>query len=114
MRSLQRRLARRYEVEACEGAARALALLLAGRRFDAVLCDLHMPELTGAEFYDRVRREFPDVAPTIIFMTGGAFTAEATQFARDCPNPSIDKPVDLGEIDRLIHQVVGLEAREPN
>jgi two-component system, cell cycle sensor histidine kinase and response regulator CckA len=110
LRSLQRSLARRHDVEACEGAAPALALLAAGRRFDAILCDLHMPGITGAEFYHRLRDQFPGLEHTIIFMTGGAFTAEATEFTRVCPNPTIDKPVDLAEVDKLIQEVAGAAA----
>jgi signal transduction histidine kinase/FixJ family two-component response regulator len=111
LRSLRRSLARRHEVEACEGATAALAVLAAGRRFDAILCDLHMPGVTGAEFYHRLREQLPGTEDTIIFMTGGAFTAEATQFTRDCPNHTVEKPIDLAEIDKLIGEVAAGDQR---
>jgi CheY-like chemotaxis protein len=39
-----------------------------GERFDAILCDVEMPELTGIELHDRVRRISP-AAARMIFMT---------------------------------------------
>jgi FixJ family two-component response regulator len=64
-----------------------------------------MPDLTGMEFHRHVAEELPGLERTIIFMTGGAFTPEATRFMRDCPNPSIEKPVDLAELDKLIGEI---------
>jgi signal transduction histidine kinase/CheY-like chemotaxis protein len=105
LRSVRRTLARDYDVETCEGGHAALAALASGRRFDVILCDLHMPDLTGMEFHRHVAEELPGLERTIIFMTGGAFTPEATRFMRDCPNPSIEKPVDLAELDKLIGEI---------
>jgi signal transduction histidine kinase/ActR/RegA family two-component response regulator len=105
LRSVKRSLAREYDVETCEGAAAALALLGTGRRFDIMLCDLHMPGLTGMDFHRHVSEDFPGLERTIIFMSGGAFTPEATAFVRDCSNPSIEKPVDLAELDKVVRQV---------
>jgi signal transduction histidine kinase/ActR/RegA family two-component response regulator len=105
LRSVKRSLDREYDVETCEGGAPALALLATGRRFDIILCDLHMPGLTGMDFHRHVSEAFPGLERTIIFMTGGAFTPEATAFALDCSNPSIEKPVDFAELDRLVRQV---------
>jgi signal transduction histidine kinase/CheY-like chemotaxis protein len=105
LRAVKRTLVRDYDVEACEGGRAALEVLATGRRFDVILCDLHMPDLTGMDFHRRLRDDFPGLERTVIFMSGGAFTPEATRFVRDCPNPSIEKPVDLVELDKLISQI---------
>ena len=34
----------------------------------------------------------------VIFMSGGAFSAEAQAFLAGVPNPRIDKPFDIGEL----------------
>src|SRR5262249_32951728 len=54
LRSVKRSLARTYDVETCEGGTAALAVLAAGHRFDVILCDLHMPDLTGMELHRHV------------------------------------------------------------
>lgn len=105
LRGLKRPLARDHDVETCEGASLALALLATGRRFDVILCDLHMPGVTGADFHHQLGESFPGLERTIIFMTGGAFTPEAMRFLRGCPNPSIEKPIDLTEVGKLIREI---------
>jgi signal transduction histidine kinase len=70
----------------------ALALVEAGQRFDLVLCDLMMPQMTGMELHGELSRQAPEVAARMIFLTGGAFTPDAQQFLLD--KQWIEKPFD--------------------
>ena len=72
--------------------------------FDVVLCDLMMPEVTGMDVYDRVRRERPGLEERIIFMTGGAFTPRGREFLDTVPNEQLEKPFDLGLVRELVQQ----------
>jgi signal transduction histidine kinase/CheY-like chemotaxis protein len=96
--SLYRVLSRRFDVVPHTSARHALALVQAGERFDAVLCDLTMPELSGATFYEEVRRARPEVARAIVFLTGGAFTDASQRFIASVPNPRLAKPYDPTEL----------------
>jgi PAS domain S-box-containing protein len=73
----------------------ALDRLRAGEQFDAILTDLMMPDMSGIQFYEQLRRELPVPSGKIIFMSGGAFGPEAQAFmARE--NPMVyEKPLDL-------------------
>src|SRR5690606_4727066 len=51
LRSLTRVLARDFEVAAARNGREALDLVRAGGTFDAMLCDLMMPELSGIELH---------------------------------------------------------------
>jgi len=82
----------------------ALERLRAGERFDRILCDLMMPELTGMDFYDQVAAIDPDLARRVVFVTGGAFTDRARSFLARVPNARLDKPFD---IDQLMSVVAG-------
>jgi two-component system chemotaxis sensor kinase CheA len=44
-----------YEVRAVAGGAEALALIERDRRFDAVICDIEMPEMNGFELAEKLR-----------------------------------------------------------
>lgn len=94
-RSLKRNLGRWYEVVALVRAREALELILGGQRFDAILCDVVMPEMSGPQFYEALTRLAPDQAQCVTFMTGGAFTAEGQAFLTAVRSRCVDKPLDL-------------------
>ncbi|MEZ4407419.1 MAG: ATP-binding protein [Polyangiales bacterium] len=91
-----------------EGSGRdALARVEAGERFDVILCDLMMPEVSGLDVYETLERVAPDQARRVVFLTGGAFTPRAQEFLGRVPNPRLEKPFDLDELQRLIRKVGG-------
>ena len=50
----------------------AEALLLAEREhFDAVICDVFMPQMDGPAFHDQLAKVMPGLASRMTFMTGG-------------------------------------------
>ena len=48
---------------------RALEQILGGAEFDAIVCDVMMPGITGTELHERVAREKPELAPRFVFIT---------------------------------------------
>ncbi len=85
-------LAPEHEVVAVTRAQEALSRLAAGEHFDAILCDLMMPEMSGIEFYEEVLAIAPGYAPRIVLMTGGVFTPHAREFLAATPIPRLEKP----------------------
>ena len=81
--------------------------LLAGERFDAILCDLMMPGMTGMELHAIVVREVPDQAERFVFVTGGAFTPAATDFVGRVSNTVLEKPT----ISRALNAAVAAQLR---
>jgi signal transduction histidine kinase len=55
-------------VESCP--RRALERVVAGERFDLVLCDVRMPEMNGPELLSALRGRAPEQAHAFVFMTG--------------------------------------------
>ena len=84
-------------------AREALALLQRGERFDRILCDLMMPEMSGPELHAELVRSSPQLLPTLAFMTGGAFTEGARRFAASWQGPLLEKPLDQDVLRRLLH-----------
>jgi signal transduction histidine kinase len=101
-RVLARNLEQYHEVVVLTSGKAAMARLLAGERFDAILSDLMMPEVTGMEIHDALSRSAPDQAQRMIFLTGGAFTERARQFLDRVPNPRIEKPFDVVNLLAII------------
>ncbi|QSQ12577.1 MASE1 domain-containing protein [Myxococcus landrumensis] len=71
----------------------ALALVTAGHRFDVILCDLQMPEMDGAALYRRLGVMAPELTRRMVFISGGAYTAETRTFIETVPNLVLEKPV---------------------
>jgi PAS domain S-box-containing protein len=79
----------------------ALSRLAEGEAFDLVLCDLMMPDTAGAEVYEAVLRLRPELAERFVFMTGGAFTPRAREFASAMAPRCLSKPFDLDALRAL-------------
>ncbi len=106
-RALERTLTEHHDVVAVTRAEDALAKVRAGERFDVILSDVMMPEVSGMEMHWRLQSAFPDQARRVVFLTGGAFTPAARDFLASVPNPCLEKPFDpkalLAVIAELTH-----------
>ncbi|WP_052518230.1 hybrid sensor histidine kinase/response regulator [Archangium violaceum] len=111
-RALQRLLQAHCEVLVLSHGREALALLTSGRRFDAILCDLMMPEMSGPRFYEELSRLAPEQASRVIFMTGGAFTEQSRAFLATTGMPCIDKPVEFQRLRSLLAAMPPLSEEE--
>ena len=94
-----------HDVVGVTGGEAALSLLRAGQRFDVILCDLMMPQMTGIEFFAALRGLDPSVQTSVVFMTGGAFTPRARAFLSTVRNPSIEKPFDMLGVRKLVNEM---------
>jgi signal transduction histidine kinase/CheY-like chemotaxis protein len=96
-----------YDVLVVNSAGEALRLFESGERYDAVLCDLMMPQMTGMELHARVAAFAPDLAARFVFITGGAFTDAAEEFLRTTPNGWIEKPFDRRGLRSAVERAIG-------
>jgi CheY-like chemotaxis protein len=94
LRSLKRTLSGSHEVVEVVAASEALALCAGGQKFDLIISDLMMPNMTGMDLYRELSRVAPEQAAKMLFLTGGAFTAAAQQFLADTRKEHIEKPFD--------------------
>ncbi|MBA2320289.1 MAG: response regulator, partial [Deltaproteobacteria bacterium] len=104
--TLTRLLSRQHDVKAVNSAHDALRLFQSGARYDVVLCDLMMPQVTGADLHAEVSRTDPAQARRFVFLTGGAFTQGARAVLENLPNPKVDKPFDIAELGALVNALV--------
>jgi PAS domain S-box-containing protein len=95
---LGRLLAPRHDVTVAHSGHEALAHLDSGASFDAVLCDLLMPEMTGMELYERVRRSQAELASRFVFMTGAATAARVSDFVASVRNRVLEKPFEIADV----------------
>ncbi len=105
--AIRRTLSRENDVEVLVSARQALAQLSAPElRYDVVLCDLMMPEMTGMDLFEALQKSAPRVAERVVFITGGAFTPAARTFLDRVENPRVEKPFDPEALRTLIRAEV--------
>ena len=65
-----------------------------------------MPDVSGMEVFDRVREQRPEITSRFVFMTGGAFTAQAREFLKETTLTCLEKPFELRQIRELVTERV--------
>ena len=104
--SLRRLVSNEHDVTVVNRGTEALGRLRGGERFDAILCDLLMPEVTGVELYTELRQSAPDQADCMIFLTGGAFSESSQRFLDGISNRWFEKPCNLDLLRAAVREVV--------
>jgi CheY-like chemotaxis protein len=87
-------------------AREALQLLADGARYDVILSDLMMPEMSGMQLFDELARAHPEMIERVVFMTGGAFTSSAHTFLDRVTNPCLEKPFTAAAVRDAIQRLV--------
>jgi signal transduction histidine kinase/CheY-like chemotaxis protein len=104
--AVTRALGREHDVTAVDSGEKVLALLAEGGRFDVILCDLMMPQLTGMDLHAELALRAPDQAARMVFMSGGVFTTRGRDFLDAVHNPRIEKPFDSQGLRSLISKLL--------
>jgi CheY-like chemotaxis protein len=105
--SARRLLSPEHDVVVVHSGEAALAAVESPRAFDAVLCDLMMPGMTGIELHRELDRSRPELAERMVFITGGAFTEAAEDFLDRVATRRMDKPFEPRALQALVRELVG-------
>ncbi|HNN96835.1 MAG TPA: ATP-binding protein [Pseudomonadota bacterium] len=95
-------ISRSHDAVAVSESPRALAMLQQGERFDLILCDVMIPQMTGIELYQATERIDPAQASRFVFMTGGASSAQVENFLRTCGRHWVEKPLTAHTLQALV------------
>jgi CheY-like chemotaxis protein len=110
-KALARQLAARYDVDTTSTAADALAQLSV-YSYDAIVCDLRMPDQSGPSIHAAVRTRSEAQASRFIFTTGGSYGMsddEIHERARTTGCPILEKPFDGASFEALVADVATRE-----
>jgi CheY-like chemotaxis protein len=104
-RAIARMLEPEGEIVLVDRAREALERVRAGERFDAIVCDLMMPDLSGMGLHAALHALDPAVAARMVFVTGGAFTDAAREFLDRVPNARLEKPLERAALREAVRRV---------
>jgi two-component system cell cycle sensor histidine kinase/response regulator CckA len=104
-RAMVRVLSQDHDVIDVRSGRAALALLTSDEAFDAIFCDLMMPEMTGMDLHGELVERGFDVG-RMVFMTGGAFTPGARAFVERLSSACVEKPFEPQSLLALARDLV--------
>jgi len=100
--SLQRYLAGKgHEVETTASGEDALVRLKASK-YDAVIVDMRMPDLSGEQLFERLRSNDPGHAERVIFTTGDLVNEQMRRFLDGTGRPCVPKPFEFASFDQAL------------
>jgi CheY-like chemotaxis protein len=103
---LTRLLRGRYDITTTTSGVEGLRLA-SSESWDAILCDVMLPELSGPQLLERLRAEGKPMAAKVGFMTGGAFGTEATAFLEGLAKDAwLAKPFSLSQLETFVARLV--------
>jgi PAS domain S-box-containing protein len=94
----ERLLRRDYEVTVALCGEDAMDLIARGARFDAIISDVMMPNMTGIELVEELQRVAPEQAQRLIFLSGGVFTEQTREALDRIGAPYLEKPITANEL----------------
>jgi len=95
-----------YEAESTTLSRRAL-VMIERTAYDAVICDVKMPELSGQELYGRVCQIRPEMARRFIFITGDIDGEDTRDFLDQSRCSYFMKPFNLERLTAAVDMLTG-------
>lgn len=99
-----KRMLNKHDVTTCGEAPHALQLISDGD-YDAIICDLMMPKMTGMDLHESVERSSPEKAERMLFITGGAFRPDAESFLQAHADQYLPKPFSRDSLIAALDRV---------
>lgn len=95
LKMIGRALHNRFELHYARSGREAIEAIDGGGRFDLILCDLMMPEVTGLDVLQHLRERRPDLVARFLFSTGGNFSPEEHARLERDGIEVVRKPIDV-------------------
>ncbi|HEU4402240.1 MAG TPA: response regulator, partial [Candidatus Polarisedimenticolia bacterium] len=97
--------ARGHSVDAVETGAQALEALKS-RKYDLLVSDLKMPEMSGQDLYARIKIEQPEFASRVLFTSGDTVSNETQSFLEETGRPYLLKPFEVQDLIEQVERIV--------
>jgi len=104
--SVRRVLKEVQEVHSVQDVQAALQLLARGERYDAILCDMVLPGMSGVDFLQELERREPGLSRRTGFMSSGTFSPQARELLASQPGELLEKPFEPERLRRFVQRLL--------
>jgi signal transduction histidine kinase/CheY-like chemotaxis protein len=95
-----------HDVVLAAGGAEAIELLRDDESYDALFCDLHMPDVDGIAVHAWLRSHRPLLAEHVIFLTAALASDRARHFVSSVNPVVVSKPVSAADLERALARLI--------
>ncbi|HEY8095895.1 MAG TPA: response regulator [Methylobacter sp.] len=95
-----------YHVETSLRVSTVIPSFKSGASYDAILCDILMPDMNGVDFYKFIIDNRPELYNKLIFMTGGVMIPGIDVFLSSINCPILEKPFHTEDLISIVKRVV--------
>lgn len=104
--SVRRLLQEAHEVYSVQDVSMALKLLSRGERYDAILCDVVLPGMSGVDLLRELEQHEPGLARRTGFMTSGTFSTPAREIMASYSGELLEKPFEPERLRRFVQRLL--------
>lgn len=106
LRDAVARMLPRYDTIKAASGAEARRILQSDQDFDLILCDMMMSDVSGMDLHEWLATQYPRLAKQFVFITGGAFTARASEYLSKVDNIRLEKPFDATNFKMIVAELI--------
>jgi two-component system NtrC family sensor kinase len=77
--------------------------------YDAIFCDVMMPQMNGLQLLTLLRELYPSMAPRLTFMSGGVIDPKVSNQIAAVANPVVEKPFVPGQIYQALRYITQVQ-----
>jgi DNA-binding response OmpR family regulator len=96
-------IAEGYEVDVVSD-GKAAGEAIVNNEYRVILLDIRLPVESGIDLYIWLQQEYPDIAKTVIFMTGSVLGGDSVVFLERSGRPYILKPFRPNDLKEKIRE----------
>ena len=86
-----------HQVETADNSRDALEMIK-NRRYSLILLDIKLPDMSGIELYQHIKKIAPSLTRRVIFITGDVTGSDTRKFLTENKAPYITKPFDIKQL----------------
>ena len=93
-----------FEIDTCERGRECIFKYKKGEHYDMILLDHIMPEMSGIEVMQIIRKLTDYQAPPLVALTANTFQGSRDMYLKEGFDDYLPKPIEMSELDALVRK----------
>ncbi|HET6372915.1 MAG TPA: response regulator [Candidatus Polarisedimenticolia bacterium] len=94
-----------HVIETATSGAAAYSKIMAGE-YDLVILDLRMPDMTGQQLYEELKRNRPEMLGRLLFVTADTVSQDVKSFLQRAGSPYLKKPFSVQSVVDTVQTIL--------